>query len=157
MERLDGTRMRKALKGAGELALAVVLMISAAGCRSTKPEVPPGRGFSPETGQAPPVNFSSQPNMNALNNMPGTLGSGIPGGGQLGAPGSSAANPYGAPTANGYGPPGTSGLGVSPSMGAATGAGIPPSLTDPVTSPASAPATAPGGSSGVSVPTPNPF
>src|SRR3954451_19154693 len=83
--------------------LAVALILSSAGCRSTRSEVPPGRGFSPDSGQTPPVSFSSQPNVSAMNGLPSSLGAGGPAG-QFGTPAPGAA-PYGAPTANAYGPP----------------------------------------------------
>jgi hypothetical protein len=124
MERLD-LRLNRAL-AAG--ALALVLTVSVTGCRSTRSEVPPGRGYAPGTGQTPPLSFSNQPSNNALNGLPPAVGTGEPGSARFGTPAPSA-NPYGAPTANAYGPPGTSGLSTSSSLGAPGGAGLPPATS----------------------------
>jgi hypothetical protein len=146
---------------AGGLALLLVLTISAAGCRSTRPEVPPGRGYSPGTGQPPPVSFSSQPTPNALNGLPAAVGTGAPGS-QFGTPTPGGGSQFGAPTTNAYGPPGSAGLGGSPSLGAAGGGGgggLPPAggLPDPTMSKPGTAAAADPALPGVQPPSPNPF
>jgi hypothetical protein len=130
-------RLNRALAGAS-LALALTVVTSASGCRSMRSEVPPGRPFTPDGQQTPPIGFSSTPGTPALSGLPTSPGTGAPGSaGQLGTP-APGANPYGAPTGNTFGPPGTSGLATSPSAGAASGAGLPPSMpgasaSDPTT------------------------
>lgn len=166
MERLD-LRSRRVFT-CGGLALVMALTATATGCRSTRtrPEVPPGRSFGADTGQPPPVNFSSQPNTNALNGLPAAVGTGMPGANQFGTPSPAGGSPYGAPTPNAYGPPGTSGLSGSPTLGSGA-AGLPPAGVDPggvpgiPASPLGGGAAAPAGGLGLpapaSPPTTNPF
>jgi hypothetical protein len=131
-------RLNRAVAGAG-LAVALTVMGTATGCRSMRPEVPPGRSFTPDGQQTPAIGFSSTPGTPALSGIPTNPGTGAPGSptnaaGQVGLP-TPGGNTYSTPTVGAYGAPGTSGgLGASPSLGAATGAGL-------------APATAPGGAS----------
>ena len=151
MERLNH-RLNRAL-AAG--ALVLVLAIAASGCRSTRSEVPPGRGYKPGSGQTPPLSFSNQPGNNAMNALPPTAGGGDPAANaRFGTPAPSG-TPYGAPTTNAYGPPGTSGMAGTSSPGATTASGLPtgagglgasPSpltgigaAADPAAAPASAP------------------
>ncbi|WP_165071019.1 hypothetical protein [Paludisphaera rhizosphaerae] len=114
MDRPDVPFMR--LRIGGVLVLAIM---AAAGCRSTKSEVPPGRAYSRTGGAPPTVGFSNEPhpavgpsNMNSFNAAPGASGDdrlvraskpaifGTPTAGERIAQ----------PTSNKYGPPGTSGL-----------------------------------------------
>jgi hypothetical protein len=110
-----------AFRLAGAAILATVAL--AAGCRSTRSEVPPGKPYA-RTGEAPPtVGFSSQPHPGALG-MPGSTNIGP--GGMADDPLAATQPQYGTPTpgsrgvtlptGNRYGPPGTSGL--DPSAGA---------------------------------------
>jgi hypothetical protein len=129
-------RLNRALAGAG-LALTLMLALTSAGCRSLRPEVPPGRPFTPDGQQTPPIGFSSTPGTPTLNGLPNNPGlSPSNSSGQVGVPIPNA-NPYGTPSSHSFGPPGSSGLGVSPSVGAATGAGMmpatPPGGSDPST------------------------
>ena len=176
MERLD-LRLNRVLT-AGGLALVLVLTASATGCRSarTRSEVPPAKGYSPETGQPPPVTFSSQPNVNAFNGLPSAVGTGAPGTAKFGTPAPGSSSLGYTPTPN-PGPPGTSGMSTSPTPGAAGGAGglplgggslgasgmpepampktgISPLGPGPISDPAAAPASAPAGGQ---PPAPNPF
>lgn len=75
------------------------------GCKSTKPEVPPGRGYTNEGKQIPPVGFSTDPSVpaGAMATTP-QAGSGMYGKGRP----STAMENYGTPTDNTYGPPGSS-------------------------------------------------
>jgi hypothetical protein len=105
-------RLNRSLAGCG-----LAFLLAAGGCRSTQPEVPPGRPYTSDGRQAPPVGFSSEPH--ALN-VPG-INAGIPGAGgapgapQLGTPGVAASSNYGAPTNNQYAAPGyTAGMAPMP-------------------------------------------
>jgi len=105
-------RLNRSLTGCG-----LLLLLAAGGCRSTQPEVPPGRPYTSDGRQAPPVGFSSDPH--ALN-VPG-INAGVPGAGmaaapgspQLGTPGPASSMNYGAPTNNQYAAPGYT-AGVAP-------------------------------------------
>lgn len=121
------------LRIGGVLVLAATA--AAAGCRSTKSEVPPGKTYARTGGAPPAVGFSSDPRqavgpgaMNSFNSAPGASGDD-----QLvrtsrptifGTPttGENAARP----TSNSYGPPGTSGL--DPTMPNASTADLADSL-----------------------------
>ena len=92
-------RLNRTLAGCG-----LMLLVAAGGCRSTRPEVPPGRSYSGDGRQAPPINFSSDPHPMT---GPG-MAAGGPGSAQYGTPGPAASANYGAPTGNQFGPPGTS-------------------------------------------------
>jgi hypothetical protein len=105
-------RRTRRLVGCG---LALAILLPGAGCRSMRSEVPPGRPFSPDGKQQPPIGFSSQPNpvdgLSGLHNTaPGTGAST----GQLGMPSAGpSASTYGVPSGN-FGPPGSSTLGQAP-------------------------------------------
>jgi hypothetical protein len=145
-------RLNRILTGCG-----LTLMLAAGGCRSTQPEVPPGRPYSSDGRQAPPIGFSSDPHpMSGPGIVAGGPGMpGAPGSPQLGTPGPAATANYGAPTGNQYGPPGYT-AGMSPMPGGAnqpgggsestsmpyTGLGAPSS--GGMMSPAPAPAPAAG-------------
>jgi hypothetical protein len=105
-------RLNRSLTGYG-----LILLLAAGGCRSTQPEVPPGRPYTSDGRQAPPVGFSSDPH--ALS-VPG-INAGVPGmaaapgAPQLGTPGPASSANYGAPTNNQYAPPGyTAGMAPMP-------------------------------------------
>jgi hypothetical protein len=129
-------------------ALGLGLLLTAPGCRSTRPEVPPGRPFANDGKQRKAIEFSSEPppiNAAASTNfMPGNTG-----GSNLAAGiGSKANRPdataFGAPP-GAYGPPGSSVLGQ------------PPALDQPPVDPAAMPAAtseppAPAGSPPVGLP-----
>jgi hypothetical protein len=112
------------------VACGLGLLLTSAGCKATRPEVPPGRQFTKDGQQRPAITFSSDGHpasaAASTNFMPNNLGgsnlaSGIGSGGSR--PDGAA---FGAPPGS-YGPPGTA------------GAGQPPNLTDPATSRASNP------------------
>lgn len=127
-------RLKLTMVGCGLAAL-----LTTSGCRNLRSEVPPGRSFSSNAGQAP-VEFSSAPHPSINPGAPtmpaGTQGM-LPGmppsdsSAQFGTPAPGATDNYGAPTANSYGAPGTSGLATPPASG-----------FDPAAAPASAPAAA---------------
>ncbi len=142
-------RLNRTLTGCG-----LTLLLAAGGCRSTQPEVPPGRPYANDGRQVPPIGFSSDPHPMSgpgiTANMPGMAGA--PGSPQLGTPGPAATANYGAPTGNQYGPPGyTAGMSPMPGAGANQPGGGAESTSMPysglgapssggVTSPAPAPA-----------------
>jgi hypothetical protein len=113
-------RLSRALAG-GSLALVLGTVLSAAGCRSMRNDVPPGKPYSTTGGSPPTVGFNSDPRPNSgvggglyPNGLtPGASsaggssamagGSGAP---QYGIPGNNP-SPYGAPSSNRYGAPGT--------------------------------------------------
>ncbi len=121
------------------VACALGLLAVGTGCRSTRPEVPPGRPFAPDGRQRKAIEFSSDGHpMSAAataNIMPDTAnggsklaqgidaGSRPDGGSYSGVPG-------------GYGPPGTSGRKGDPGLGQPPKLDSPP-LDDPGAIPAS--------------------
>jgi hypothetical protein len=114
-------RLYRSLTGCG-----LVLLLAAGGCRSTQPEVPPGRPYTNDGRQVPPIGFSSEPHgmtgpgMTA--GMPG-LAAG-PGSPQLGTPGAAASTNYGAPTNSQYAAPAyTAGVAPVPSTMGQLGGG----------------------------------
>jgi hypothetical protein len=101
------------------VAFGLCLLLSAAGCKSTRPEVPPGRPFTKDGQQRQAISFSSDPHpangAASTNIMPENVG-----GTNLAAGiGSRGARPdgsaFGAPPAA-YGPPGTSGSNQPPNL-----------------------------------------
>ena len=83
----------------------LMFVLATSGCRSTRSEVPPGRQYSGDGRQVPPVGFSSDPHpagANGMGSVPGGPGT-MPG--QYGTPAPATPN-YGMPTGNAYGPPG---------------------------------------------------
>ncbi len=116
--------------------LGLMVLGLGTGCKSTKPEVPPGRGYTNDGRQIPPVGFSTDPQVpaGALATTP-QAGSGMY---AKGSRPSTAMQSYGAPTENIYGPPGSSKFGsgdtsVMPASGPSNlgaGAGLPPGLAD---------------------------
>jgi hypothetical protein len=143
-------RLNRTLAGCG-----LMLLLAAGGCRSTHPEVPPGRPYSGDGRQVPPsIGFSSDPH--AMTG-PAALAAGTPGSPRLGTPGPASSANYGAPTTNGYGPPGTAGAQTPPGVGLtgvgseptsmpSTGFGAPSSGFVPMAAPA------PGGSPAIPPP-----
>jgi hypothetical protein len=117
MDRLS-YKFSRIIHGGG---LALALVASGSGCRSTKPEVPPHRPFlsGVEGAQAP---------ASSLTNPSSTM-DGMPpvnvGGSQYGTPANNNTKPYGAPTNNAYGGIGNSTLGSMPG-GDATRPGLGP-------------------------------
>ena len=115
--------------------LGLIVLGLGTGCRSTKPEVPPGRGFTNDGRQIPPVGFSTDPQVpaGALATTP-QPGSAMYGKGRP----STAMQNYGTPTDNSYGPPGSSKPSSGdPSVMPASGpsnlgasSGLPPELVD---------------------------
>jgi hypothetical protein len=114
-------RLSRALAG-GSLAVVLGTLISAAGCRSMRNDVPPGKPYSTTGGAPPTVGFSSDARANtgvggglypggstpgspAASGNPAMAGSGgAPA--QYGIPGTSPGL-YGTPSSNRYGAPGT--------------------------------------------------
>jgi hypothetical protein len=141
-------RLNRILAGCG-----LMVLMAAGGCRSTHPEVPPGRPYTSDGRQLPPIGFSSDPHPMS---GPG-ITAGVPGGPQLGTPGPAATANLGAPTGNQYGPPGyTAGLAPVPGAANALGGGAErdsmPSyggLGAPSGGGAMSPATAPPPSAGI--------
>jgi hypothetical protein len=119
-------RLNRTMAGCG-LMLALA---AAGGCKSTRSEVPPGRPYTNDGRQVPPIGFSSDPH--AMTG-PGTVsGMGAPGGPQFGTPSSATSSNMGAPTNNLYGAPGTSGAAPMPSGGGfSAGAGATESSSMP--------------------------
>ena len=127
---------------------ALVLVLAAGGCKSMRPEVPPGRGYANDGRQMPSVGFSNEAHPMGANAMGGIGANGMPTPGDgpnsigqqspYGTPNPSS-SPFGAPQTGGsFGPPGTAG--AAPEMGgpgAAGAAGAAPSAAYP---PAAAPA-----------------
>ena len=110
------------------VAFGLCLFLAAAGCKSTRPEVPPGRPFAKDGQQRQAISFSSEGHpasaAASTNIMPNNLGgSNLASGIGAGAGRPNATN-FGAPPGV-YGPPGTS------------GANQPPNLNDPATTRAS--------------------
>jgi hypothetical protein len=101
-------RQTRRLAGCG-----LMFVLAIAGCKSTRSEVPPGRRYSGDGRQVPPVGFSSDPHPAAANGM-----GAVPGGpgmmpGQYGTPAPATPN-YGAPTGHSFGPPGSAPTGAGP-------------------------------------------
>jgi hypothetical protein len=107
---------------------SLALLIGAAGCRSTRPEVPPGRAYTGDGRQVPTPSVSptsngfgseAHPPISVGTTYPAGVGGGAtPGQSQYGTPAPGAGERYGAPTGNIYGPPGSSPLagGTVPTM-----------------------------------------
>jgi hypothetical protein len=121
------------LKAAFVTTCGLGLVCAAGGCRSPRSEVPPGRAYTNDGRQVPPIGFGSDPHPAQGGGFTaGTPGT-VPGrgGNAFAGPGSS---PYGAPTENGYGPPaynpaGSAGLplpGSPASLGVPGGSSLPP-------------------------------
>jgi hypothetical protein len=104
-------RLNRTVAGCG----LTLVLAAAGGCKSTRPEVPPGRPYTSDGRQVPPIGFSSDPH--AMTGPGIVAGSGASGGPQFGTPGSATSANMGAPTMNQFGPPGTSG-GMPMSQGA---------------------------------------
>jgi hypothetical protein len=103
----------------GCLALIAGMVITVAGCRSMRNDVPPGKPYSTTGGSPPPVGFNSDPHPNTsvgsgLYGNPMNGGSTSPDAGpagpcsntQFGTP-APTTSPYGAPTPGRYGSPTT--------------------------------------------------
>lgn len=119
------------------LYLGLFAISMAAGCKSTRPEVPPGRPYTPDGRQKPAVGFSTEPR--PLTTDPTATPTGIgrgaglanrSEGSPLGLPPGMQGNNFGTPPGGNFGPPGTAGLSQ------------PPSLSDPAAAQTSAPAPA---------------
>jgi hypothetical protein len=107
------------LLAGGCLAAIMGMLVTVAGCRSMRNDVPPGRPYSTTGGSPPPVGFNSDPHPNTSVGA-GMYGNGITPGSaspdagpagagsqaQFGTPGPGA-SPYGAPTPGRYGAPAT--------------------------------------------------
>jgi hypothetical protein len=138
-------RLNHAMAGCG----LMLVLAAAGGCKSTRSEVPPGRPYTNDGKQVPPIGFSSEPH--AMTG-PGIVGgSGAPGAPQFGTPGSASSANLGAPTGNQFGPPGTSmGSAQTPSgagfsSGAAESSSMPsPGLGAPSGGSAPSPGAMPG-------------
>jgi hypothetical protein len=122
------------------VACGLCLLLAAAGCKATRPEVPPGRPFTKDGQQRQAISFSSDghPASGAAstNIMPDNVGgtnlaSGI---GSRGSRPDGAA--FGAPP-GAYGPPGTAGSNQPPNLNdpATTRASTPPRLLPPADMP----------------------
>jgi hypothetical protein len=122
------------------------LVMTAAGCRSTRPEVPPSRPFANDGRQRKAIEFSSEGHPvradAAAGSMPNT-GTGVTNLANGIGTGATRPDPaaFGAP-AGAYGGPGTAGLGQPPSLNQAPGdpsampaAMPPPSVTSPTRTP----------------------
>jgi hypothetical protein len=145
-------RLNRTVAGCG-----LMLLMAAGGCRSTRPEVPPGRPYTNDGRQVPPIAFSSEPHAMSGPGITAGMPAGL-GQPQLGTPGPASAGNYGAPTANQYGAPGyTAGMaqmppGLGQSGGGAEATAMPsyggmaaPSgsgMTNPAAAAGGAPATA---------------
>jgi len=104
-------RLTRTLVGCG-----LAMIVSASGCKSTRDEVPPGRGFRQDGRQEPAVGFSMKPH----DPQPGAYGNPVGAGSRNAVGGPSivpptAGNPYGE-SAGKFGGPGTSGLGRPPGI-----------------------------------------
>ena len=107
-------RLNRTMTGCGLL----LLLATTGGCRSTRSEVPPGRPYTSDGRQVPPINFSNDPHP--------TTGPGLvnaPGAPQFGTPSSANSANMGAPTGNQYGPPGTALGGMQTPQGAGFSSG----------------------------------
>jgi hypothetical protein len=132
-------------------ACGLGLLMTAAGCRSTRPEVPPGRPFASDGQQRKAIEFSSEGHpvrADATAPYAGNSGAGVTNLANGIGTGASRPDPtaFGAP-AGAYGGPGTAGLGQPPSLHpapsdpSAVPAAMPPPLSGSPTnsSPASLP------------------
>jgi hypothetical protein len=110
-------RLTQTLAGSGLLLLAL-----ASGCRSTRDEVPPSRGYRNDGRQEPAVGFSTQPHTAPPTAFGGKVGGAqgnlAPTAPQMQPP--STPDTYGT-TNNKFGAPGTSGLGQPPALGGPSG------------------------------------
>ncbi len=128
------------------VACGLGLMLAATGCRTTKPEVPPGRPFAKDGQQRKAIEFSSDGHpLNGAataNFMPNNLGGSNMASG-IGAGGSRPdASAFGAPP-GAYGPPGTAGMGQPGTIDPATSrASDAPAEMPPASLPAPEPAPA---------------
>lgn len=129
------------------LGLFALANVTATGCKSTRPEVPPGRPYTADGRQKPAVGFSTEPR--PLTTDPTATPTGIGRGSglanrseasPLGLPPGLQGNNFGTPSGGTYGPPGTAGLNQ------------PPALSDP----AAAQTAAPGPASPGLMPPPGP-
>lgn len=120
------------------LGLLAIASVTATGCKSTRPEVPPGRPYTADGRQKPAVGFSTEPR--PLTTDPTATPTGIGRGSglanrseasPLGLPPGLQGNNFGAPSGATYGPPGTAGLNQ------------PPALSDPAAAQTSGPAPGP--------------
>ncbi len=109
------------------LWLGLSLLSAATGCKNTRPEVPPGRPYTPDGRQKPAVGFSTDPRPLTTdpNVGPGGIGRGAgladrSEANPLGMPPGAGGTNYGIPANGSFGPAGTAGLADSP-----------PPLTDP--------------------------
>jgi len=105
-------RHSRVLAGGCMIAL-MGMVLTAAGCRSMRNDVPPGKPYSTTGGGPPPVGFNSDPHPNTSiapnlyggnGTAPadaGPVGAGSPT--QFGTP-TPSASAYGAPSSNRYGP-----------------------------------------------------
>ena len=107
-----------------------VVLVAAPGCRSTRPEVPPGRPFSKDGQQRKAIEFSSDGHPTSAAASNSLMTGGVDNSGIASGIGSRASRPdgasFGAPR-GAYGAPGTSGLAQ------------PRGQEDPATSPAAMP------------------
>lgn len=115
-------RPTRTLMGCG---LGLCLMLSGVGCKSMRPEVPPGRKFSGGGGAqqaTPPIGFSTTPDPSGATNAAPPVQYGLP---------SPNGNNYGAPTPNSFGPPGTSTMSLPPALGGPNTGGADPTTGVP--------------------------
>jgi hypothetical protein len=109
------------------VVLGLGLLLAAAGCRSTRNEVPPGRPFAKDGQQRKAIEFSNDPHPMNASAGPAAMPNGLGGSNMASGIGSSGGRPDGASYG---GPPGA--------YGAPGTAGMPqPGTTDPSTSRAS--------------------
>ena len=128
------------------------LLMTAAGCRSTRPEVPPSRPFANDGRQRKAIEFSSEGHpvrADAAAGYSPSTGTGVTNLANGIATGATRPDPaaFGAP-AGAYGGPGTAGLGQPPSLNPAPSdpSAMPAAMPPPsVTSPASPTRTPPAG------------
>jgi hypothetical protein len=136
------------------VACGLGLLMAAAGCRSTRNEVPPGRPFAKDGQQRKAIEFSQDPHPLSAAAGPAAMPGGLGGSNLASGIGSSTARPdgsaFGGPP-GAYGAPGTAGIpqpGASdPSITRSSGGslGTPPGELPPMEAP-------PGGSSPTAVP-----
>ena len=104
-------RLSKTLAGCG-----LALLATAAGCRATRDEVPPGRAFRNDGKADRGAEFSTQPHPGPTpslgNQIGGTPGNRVSGPVTLPPPGDA----FGIPPDGKYGAPGNSGLGPAPAL-----------------------------------------
>lgn len=111
------------------LGLALILVATAPGCKSTPSEVPTGRAFHSGAQQQPPptVGFSTTPGASPYDGLSASRPSV---GNQYGVPAPSD-NPFGAPTGNQFGPPGSAGMSTGNPPSATPTGGYNPTTTLP--------------------------